>query len=103
MYQTFKISEKQYLEIQEWEKSLLPKIHDVLRQQAQKNFERGDLTALIKVESEIKKSLRSGHAYYGAIGGGISYTFTPTGLGVIVEAKEYFTQETKDFTDYGDW
>ena len=37
----------------------------------------------------------------GAIGGGLSYTFIPTGLGVIVKVK-YFDDEL-DLSDYESW
>lgn len=37
----------------------------------------------------------------GAIGGGLSYTFIPTGLGVIVKVK-YFNEEL-DLSDYESW
>ncbi len=37
----------------------------------------------------------------GAIGGGLSYTFIPTGLGVIVKVK-YFDEEI-DLSDYDSW
>lgn len=39
--------------------------------------------------------------YEGAIGGGLSYTFIPTGLGVIVKVK-YFDEEL-DLSDYESW
>jgi len=37
--------------------------------------------------------------YYGAIGGGISITFTPTGMGVYCRATEFITGESIDLTD----
>ncbi|GMQ95321.1 MAG: hypothetical protein BMS9Abin13_434 [Patescibacteria group bacterium] len=38
----------------------------------------------------------------GAIGGRISYIFTPTGIGCVVEVK-CACGEKVDITDYGDW
>jgi hypothetical protein len=53
-------------------------------------------------------TVRDGKAqpYLGAIGGGLTYAFTPTGLGVVVRAT--FCQGTPleatiDLTDYGSW
>lgn len=40
---------------------------------------------------------------YGAIGGGLSYIFTQTGLGVIVVAREAHSGETINLTDFSDW
>jgi hypothetical protein len=39
----------------------------------------------------------------GAIGGSISYTFTPTSIGVILEVEESITGNTLDVTDYNTW
>ena len=41
--------------------------------------------------------------YYGACGGGLTYSFTPGGLGVTVIVIEYHTQKTIDLTDYESW
>lgn len=43
-----------------------------------------------------------GEKYYGAIGGAITYSFTPTGLGVVFTAKHVDGGEI-DLTEYGDW
>lgn len=40
---------------------------------------------------------------YGATGGGLSYCFTPTGLGVIVTVQEALSKETLNLTDFSDW
>lgn len=40
--------------------------------------------------------------YYGAIGGALTYSFTPTGLGVCVVVK-HSSGETLDLTDYENW
>lgn len=40
---------------------------------------------------------------YGAAGGGLTYKFTPTGLGLVIEVTEYHTQKTINLTDYSDW
>lgn len=41
--------------------------------------------------------------YYGAIGGGLTYEFTPTGVGTIVKVKESSTGLELDLTDYESW
>lgn len=43
------------------------------------------------------------YAYYGAIGGGLTYCFTPTGLGVITTAVHGYTKKELNLTDYSDW
>lgn len=40
---------------------------------------------------------------YGATGGGVSYTFTPTSLGVILSVKEAVTGKTLNVTEALDW
>jgi hypothetical protein len=44
-----------------------------------------------------------GSPYYGAIGGGLTYEFTPTGIGVIVKVRESVTGEELDLTNYEEW
>lgn len=41
------------------------------------------------------------YPYEGAIGGGITYSFTPTGLGIIIKVESY--GQVLDLTDYGSW
>ena len=36
-------------------------------------------------------------------GSRVSYTFTPTGIGVAVTVRDCITGETKDITDYDSW
>lgn len=49
----------------------------------------------------VKESWDLGYPYEGAIGGGLTYSFTPTSLGVIVKAK--YGEFTLDLTDYDSW
>lgn len=44
---------------------------------------------------------RTGHPYYGAIGGADTYTFTSTSLGTIAKIKRGDAE--CDLSDYGDW
>ena len=44
-----------------------------------------------------------GYAYGGAIGGSLTFMFTPTGLGVVTKVRDAFTQQEIDLSDYGYW
>lgn len=48
-------------------------------------------------------SVKFHEPYYGAIGGGLTYSFTPTALGTVVKVKEAITGEEIDLTDYDEW
>lgn len=41
--------------------------------------------------------------YYGAIGGGLSFKFSDTGLGTIVIAQEAISGKEINLTDFSDW
>jgi len=41
--------------------------------------------------------------YYGTSGGGYTYSFTPTGLGVVAKVKNEITGNVIDLTDYNSW
>jgi hypothetical protein len=41
--------------------------------------------------------------YYGAIGGGLTYTFHGTSLGTVLVVKESISGEEIDVTDYESW
>ena len=41
--------------------------------------------------------------YYGAMGGGLTYSFTPTGLGKIIVVKEHITGKELNVSDALDW
>lgn len=44
-----------------------------------------------------------GLPYFGAIGGSLSHTFTPTGIGLVCKVKHNGTQEEIDLSDYDSW
>jgi hypothetical protein len=44
-----------------------------------------------------------GEAYYGCSGGALTYMFTPTNLGLVVEVKNNMTDEVINLTDYDEW
>jgi len=50
-----------------------------------------------------KQNKKTGTDYYGAIGGQLTYSFTPTGLGCIVEVIHGVTKEKLDLTDVEIW
>jgi len=41
--------------------------------------------------------------YTGAIGGSLTYSFTPTSIGCVVKVEEVITREVIDLTDYENW
>jgi len=59
-----------------------------------------------QVEAKVKKDfppdiLEPDKPYFGAIAGGMTYSFTPTGLGTIIKVK--YGNEELDLTDYDNW
>jgi hypothetical protein len=45
--------------------------------------------------------LQPNEPYFGAIGSGMTYSFTPTGLGMIITVK--YGNEELDLTEYDKW
>ncbi len=78
----FEVSEEQHQKIERW-------LNDVviphLRKKKPKAFRYGD------------------QPYYGAIGGGLTYSFTPTGLGEILVVTEALSKMELNLTDYDSW
>jgi len=56
-----------------------------------------------KVKAFIQEQDKITGGYYGAIGGGFTYHFTPTSLGVIVTIENCVTKTVLDLTDYDSW
>jgi len=52
------------------------------------------------VKSEGKNVDLNGEPYYGAIGGELTYSFTPTSLAIIVKVKHAVTENEIDLSDY---
>lgn len=44
-----------------------------------------------------------GIAYYGVIGGALTYSFTPNSIGVVITVKHAATSAVLDLTDYEKW
>ena len=51
----------------------------------------------------LESCWEDGYAYGGAIGGNLTYAFTPTSLGVVTKVTDSLTGETIDLSDYEDW
>lgn len=69
-----------------------------------------DAKAVAKQRSEYKNPdavviacWNDGYPYFGAIGGGISYTVTPTSLGAAIKARYTYLDEELDLTEYENW
>lgn len=56
-------------------------------------------------EQEAKAAEKQGkkEPYYGAIGGALTYMFTPTSLGLVAKVEHGYTKETIDLTNYSEW
>jgi hypothetical protein len=55
----------------------------------------GDIARQMAVEAD--------QPYYGAIGGALTYCFTPTALGDVVKVKHAGTGAELDVSDYSSW
>jgi hypothetical protein len=77
----FEVTPEQEEKINEWYETLKPRI----------------------IAEGLKDPFGENEPYYGAIGGGLSYAFIPTGLGVCLTVKESITGETIDVTDFENW
>lgn len=67
---------------------------------------RPEIIAIQKAGSKntgIDDSITGGEPYYGATGGGISYTFIPTSLGTIITVKEAITGKELNVSDALGW
>lgn len=53
--------------------------------------------------STAQEYWKSGYPYTGAIGGGLTYCFSPTGLGIVTKVQYSLTDEEIDLTDYDEW
>ena len=51
----------------------------------------------------IQSMISTGQPYYGAIGGGLTYSFTPNSIGVSVTVSHNVTGVEEDITDYNLW
>lgn len=51
----------------------------------------------------LESCWEDGYPYGGAIGGSLTFSFTPTSFGTTVTVTDAHTQETIDLTDYENW
>lgn len=80
-------------------------IHFTLDEKQIKKFE--EWVAEVRTRAAAAQALEDtdgpASPYYGAIGGGITFSFTPTSLGTVTKAKEAITGEEIDLSDYINW
>lgn len=86
----FEISSTQRERISQWHESIKDEI--IRHQRATMN----------PVDFDINTSSGS-HPYYGAIGGGLTYSFTPTGVGVVVVVTEHSTRKSINVSEFEKW
>ena len=59
---------------------------------------------MVKVEKFRKaQNKKNGTSYYGAIGGELTYSFTPNGIGCVITVKHESTGAELDLTDVSEW
>lgn len=87
---TFGLNKAEHGEVNAWYKSLLPEILAIQKSGSGMRHI-GD-----KIQGEDQP-------YYGAVGGGLSYTFTPTALGDIITVKESITGKELNVSEATGW
>ena len=55
------------------------------------------------IDKKVAEQQGRPDAYYGAIGGSLTYSFTPTSIGVVITVKHGLTNEIIDVSDYEEW
>lgn len=75
--------------IDDWYASLKPEILAIQKQQ--------------HADGIISDIISNGEPYYGAVGGGLTYSFTPTGLGPIIVVTESVTGKKLNVNDALGW
>jgi AAA+ superfamily predicted ATPase len=58
---------------------------------------------ILEAQKRFSKSAPQNAPYYGMVGGGLTYSFTPCSIGTTVEVTEYHTKKTIDLSDYDSW
>lgn len=86
----FEITASQRKAVSEWHESIKSEIIEAQRKtMAPDDFSRNT--------SDGK------YPYYGSISGGLTYSFTPTGLGVMLVVTEHSTRKSINLTEYEKW
>lgn len=91
---TFEIEEKELEKYHEWYDKLLPTVLEKSKEYWKDRMSEEVFNSITKYGTI---------PYYGAIGGGLTFMFRPTGLGDIIKVKEFLTKEEIDITDYDCW
>ena len=58
---------------------------------------------ILAKQGKIPNEISQGEPYYGAVGGGLTYSFVPTSLGTIIMVKELTTGKELNVTDALGW
>ena len=58
---------------------------------------------IMAIQGKTFDTISPNEPYYGATGGGLTYSFIPTGLGTILVAKESITGKELNVSDALDW
>ena len=86
---SFPLNNAELLCIARWQKALAPEIVAIQRPELDK--------------LGISEIVDGAAPYYGAAGGGLTYSFTPTGLGNIITVTETVTGKTLNVSDALEW
>lgn len=92
----FKISEEQLKLINEWLKEQDLEAVEIQKWQFEEHPE-------FTPSEMYLSSWEVGYPYGGATGGIVTYSFTPTSLGVVVKVRHAITGNILDVTDYDNW
>ena len=63
------------------------------------SWKKGQITKI----RELKGLSENDPLPVGAIGGLYTYSFTPTGIGLVIKVTNNLTQDILDLSDYDDW
>lgn len=58
---------------------------------------------IAKINKFIKQEEKKTKGEYGTIGGGYTYSFTPTSVGVVIRVQNNVTKKEIDVSDYDLW
>lgn len=83
----FKLSLGQFAELNEWLSGVEKRAAAIQREQ-------------YSVQDRV---LPDALPYYGALGGGLEFSFVPNGFGVCVSVREVITGESIDLTEMDNW
>lgn len=85
---SFSLNKAEVCIIDAWLESLKPEILAIQRQ---------------NIDDSVRDIVGRDEPYYGATGGGVTYSFLPTSLGTILIVKESITGKELNVSDACDW